>query len=283
MNERCLIINADDFGMCYSTNQAIRTLLLEGSITSASLMMTCPWVTEAVSFLKQHPSMDVGIHFTHTSEWKHYKWGPLHTNLKTLVDKYGNFPAETETVIARADHDELREEAIAQMELALRMGVDPTNIDNHMGSMHHVMDILLELCERYQLPLRYSKNVNPLLVSKYRIGPNHEDIVHKAEKKGIVLLDYIEMLPFFPQDGAEPGYEFTKEVAIKYIQELKAGVTELVLHPSLDTDELKAITNTWKVRRFEFDVFRDSEIQALLKKEDVRLVHWRDLRDLQRT
>ncbi len=30
MNERCFIINGDDFGMCHSTNQAIRILLLKG-------------------------------------------------------------------------------------------------------------------------------------------------------------------------------------------------------------------------------------------------------------
>jgi predicted glycoside hydrolase/deacetylase ChbG (UPF0249 family) len=75
-NERFLILNADDFGMCHSTNEAISTLLTEGSITSASLMMTCPWTLEAVRMVKQNPSMDVGIHFTHTSEWNVYKWGP---------------------------------------------------------------------------------------------------------------------------------------------------------------------------------------------------------------
>ena len=42
-DERFLIINADDYGLCHSTNQAIDTLLAEGFITSASLMVACPW------------------------------------------------------------------------------------------------------------------------------------------------------------------------------------------------------------------------------------------------
>jgi predicted glycoside hydrolase/deacetylase ChbG (UPF0249 family) len=72
-NERLLILNADDFGMCHSTNQAIGTLLTEGAITSASLMVTSPWLLEAVAFVKRNPKADVGIQITHTSEWDHYK------------------------------------------------------------------------------------------------------------------------------------------------------------------------------------------------------------------
>jgi predicted glycoside hydrolase/deacetylase ChbG (UPF0249 family) len=272
--DRFLIINADDFGMCHSTNRAIGTLLQEGFITSASIMMTCPWVTEAVSFVRQHPQ----IHITHTSEWEHYKWGPLRKDLSTLKDEYGYFPSNTATVIAEADPEELRKEAVAQIELAIKMGIDPTNIDNHMGSMDHVTDILLELCQAYKLPLRYPKHAHP----KLNI-PHNEQLVKHAEVKGIFLPDYVMFLPFYPPDeGFELTYDFTKDAAIQCIQELKPGITELLFHPFMDTEELKGITKTWKVRRFEFDVFRDEEIVRLLKKEEIRLITWREIRNMQR-
>lgn len=277
-NEKLLIINADDFGMCHSTNQAISTLLLEGSITSASLMMTCPWVIEAVSFVKRNPKLDVGIHITHTSEWEHFKWGPLKTNLTTLTDEYGHFPSETATVIAKADPEELYEEAVAQIELALKMGIDPTNIDNHMGSMNHVTDILLQLCQSYRLPLRYPKHAHPKLNQSH-----NKQLVQHAAEKGILLPDYVEFLPFFSTvEGIEPNYNSTKEATIECIRELKPGITELLFHPSMDTEELKSITKTWKMRRFEFDVFRDKEIAKLLYKEEIRLISWRDIRNMQR-
>jgi chitin disaccharide deacetylase len=276
-NERFLILNADDFGMCHSTNEAINTLFTEGAITSASLMMTCPWTLEAIHLIKKNPSMDVGIHLTHTSEWNVYKWGPLSSNMNTLVDKNGYFPADTDTALNQADPDQLREEAIAQIEFALKSGLDPTNIDNHMGSMHHVMDILLDLCERYQLPLRYAKQGH-----SFRTQANHEEIIAHADKKGIQLPDHIEMLPFFAPEGKEPAYQITKEAAINCIHSLKPGVTELVFHPSLDTSELKGITETWPMRRFEFDIFRDEEIQELLRSENIQLIQWRDLRNRQR-
>jgi len=274
-NERYLIINADDFGMCHSTNQAISTLFLEKAITSASLMVTTPWVLEASSILRQHPQMDVGVHITNTSEWEQYKWGGL-TNSKTLVNDFGHFPADTQSIIAHADPEELQAEAIAQIELAYKLGVDPSNIDNHMKSMHHVTEILIDLCTRYHLPLRYPKRSHAFLPE------NHQKLVSLAEQKGVLMPDFIEMLPFTPPEGEEPRYEITKQAAISYIRNLKPGITELIFHPSLDTEELKAITDTWSMRRFEFDVFRDQEIQSLLHSEDVRLISWRDLRKMQR-
>ncbi|NOU76675.1 ChbG/HpnK family deacetylase [Paenibacillus sp. LMG 31458] len=276
--DRLLIINADDFGMCHSTNRAIGTLLKEGYITSASIMMTCPWVTEAASFVRQNPQIDVGIHITHTSEWEHYKWGPLRRDLSTLKDQYGYFPSNTATVIAEVDPEELREEAVAQIELAIKMGIDPTNIDNHMGSMNHVTDILLELCQAYNLPLRYPKHAHP----KLNI-PHNEQLVKHAEEKGILLPDHVMFLPFFsPIEEVEPTYDSTKEATIQCIRELRPGITELPFHPSMDTEELKSITNTWKMRRFEFDVFKDKEIIKLLDKEEIRLITWRDIRNMQR-
>jgi predicted glycoside hydrolase/deacetylase ChbG (UPF0249 family) len=198
--------------------------------------------------------------------------------MNTLVDDNGYFPADSHAIVNLADRDQLREEAVAQMEFALKLGLDPTNIDNHMGSMHHEMEILLELCEKYQLPLRYAKNG-----LSFRKQENHEEIITLAEKKGILMPDYIEMLPFFAPEGEEPAYHITKEAAINCIRSLNPGITELIFHPSLDTGELKAITDTWQLRRYEFDVFRDIEIKALLRSEDIQLIRWRDLRTQQRT
>lgn len=283
-NERYLIINADDFGMCHSTNQAISKLLLEKVISSASIMVTTPWIQEAAEIVRKHPNFDVGIHITHTSEWNDYKWGGL-THLKTLVNEFGHFPPDTQSVVEKADYEELRTEAIAQIELAYKMGIEPTNIDNHMGSLHHIPELLLELCERYNLPLRYPKQLPPELA---RLGDptQHEEIINQAERKGILLPDFIKMLPFFPSDYPEDGqasrYELVKKAAENLIRGLEPGITELVSHPSLATYELKAITDTWEIRQYEFDLFRDEEFKKLLDEEGIKLMHWRDLRDQQR-
>ncbi len=47
---RLLIINADDFGMCNSINEAVIETLKQGVIHSTSLMVPCPWALQAMHF-----------------------------------------------------------------------------------------------------------------------------------------------------------------------------------------------------------------------------------------
>lgn len=45
--DRLLIVNADDFGMCHANNLAIQQLFEEGAISSSTLMFPCGWAKEA--------------------------------------------------------------------------------------------------------------------------------------------------------------------------------------------------------------------------------------------
>ncbi|HTF19976.1 MAG TPA: ChbG/HpnK family deacetylase, partial [Chryseolinea sp.] len=74
---RVLILHVDDAGMSLDSNEGAIKAMTEGVATSVSVMMPCPWVPGFVSFLKQHPLTDAGLHLTLTSEWDNYRWGPL--------------------------------------------------------------------------------------------------------------------------------------------------------------------------------------------------------------
>ena len=54
-------------------------------------MVPCPWFPEIAAYAKSHPERDFGLHLTHTSEWKTYKWGPVasKTEVPGLVDPQG--------------------------------------------------------------------------------------------------------------------------------------------------------------------------------------------------
>lgn len=274
--ERLLIIHADDFGMCHATNQAIIQLLDEGAISSTTLMVNCPWSLEAARAAASNPKYDVGVHLTLTSEWDHYKWGPVNQNgnIDSLVDDLGYFPSNLERV-AQADREQVRQEIVAQIETAIRMGVDPTHIDSHMGAYLYFMDIHIDVAATYNLPLRFTKNP----------PPGHsletlEEIAQLADSKGIIYPDRVVALPFSLNDGE--GYEDSKRNAINLLKDIKPGVTELLFHPSLDTEELKGITDTWKARKYEFDIFRDPEVKEIINSEKIKVIGWRDLRDIQR-
>ncbi|MBS4218727.1 polysaccharide deacetylase family protein [Bacillus sp. FJAT-49711] len=275
-NERLLILHADDFGMCHATNQAIIKLLDEGSISSTTLMVNCPWSTEAANAARNNPNFDVGVHLTLTSEWDRYKWGPvnLNGNVETLVNELGYFPPNLEKV-ALADREQVREEIVAQIEKAIQLGVDPTHLDSHMGAYLFFMDIHIEVAAEYNLPLRFTKNPP----SGFHVE-TMEELIQLADSKGVLYPDQVIGLPFWLNEG--DGYEASRQNAIDILKSLQAGITELLFHPSYESEELKAITDTWQARQYEFDIFRDPEVKKVLKEENIKVIGWKELREMQR-
>src|SRR5690349_18481794 len=62
--ERRLIVNADDFGLSRSVNEAVIRAHREGVLTSASLMVNEPGYQEAVELARANPRLGVGLHLT---------------------------------------------------------------------------------------------------------------------------------------------------------------------------------------------------------------------------
>jgi predicted glycoside hydrolase/deacetylase ChbG (UPF0249 family) len=103
-NAKLLILHADDLGVAHSEDSASFDALDKGVISSASIMMPTPWVTEVARYFKAHPDADLGLHLTLTSEWETYRWGPVapRDSVRSLLDEDGTFPRQVQTVMARA-------------------------------------------------------------------------------------------------------------------------------------------------------------------------------------
>ena len=74
---RLLVIHADDLGMAHSVNSAIFEAFENHWITSASILVPCPWFPEVATWAKTHPDADLGIHLDLNSEWTTYRWRPI--------------------------------------------------------------------------------------------------------------------------------------------------------------------------------------------------------------
>lgn len=288
--ERLLLINADDFGLCHSVNSGIQQLLLDNIVSSATLMMPCGWAREAALWSARHPQIDVGIHLTFTSEWDFYRWGPVNRKGSTasLVTNEGYFPKDSKTFEQQADADQVRDELIAQIEMALAMGMKPTHADNHMGSLYglatgrNFLPAVLDVCASYGLPFRLPRY---LLQENGQIAPPElaeqaKQVAQLADTKGVVILDYLVGLPFQLQDGET--FESLKTNMQLLLKGLHPGVTELIIHPSLVTDELNAFHGQPEKRGMELELFRDADIQQTLQEEGIRIIRWRELQKLQR-
>ncbi len=127
---KLVIINADDLGSCHSANVGVFECLATGTVTSATLMVPCPWAREASS---RYRGEDVGVHLTVTAEYELYRWGPI-THAPSLLGGDGGFPRTVEDVWDHADLDEVRRECRAQIERAILWGFDVSHLDSHMGT-----------------------------------------------------------------------------------------------------------------------------------------------------
>ena len=77
-----------------------------------------------------------------------------------------------------------------------------------------------------------------------------------------------------------PGSRSTIE---RLVFDLRPGVTEVYVHPAIDTPELRAAWPDWGARVDDHDlVVRDGALRTMLDRGSVTLVGYRALRELQR-
>src|SRR6185503_13954375 len=68
MQERSLIVNADDFGLSPGVNAGVARTHEQGILTSASLMVRRPAAAAAAEYAQGTPALGVGLHVD-LGEW----------------------------------------------------------------------------------------------------------------------------------------------------------------------------------------------------------------------
>ncbi len=273
--DRLLIVNGDDAGMCHTANLATIESLEKGQMTSATIMVPCPWFPEMAAYAKLHPEKDFGVHLCHTSEWRGYRWGPIapREQVPGLVDPQGYFWRDVADVYAHATPEQALIEGRAQIKRALAAGVDVTHLDSHMGALQYdpeYMKAYLQLAVEFDLPVRMA--AHETLAAR-----GHPEVREQFAARGIVSPD---AFVFDELKNAENG---VRDFWLGVVKNLKPGLTELYIHAGLPSDELKAITSSWSKRAEEFEVFTHcDEMKQLIATEKIILIGYRPLRDLQR-
>ena len=60
------------------------------------------------------------------------------------------------------------------------------------------------------------------------------------------------------------------------------GVTETYIHPALECDELKGITNSWHRRVWEYKLFSDPKTKQHIDSLGIKLINYRDLAEMKK-
>lgn len=274
-----LILHADDFGMSHSVNRAIIEMLENGAVSSASIMMPCPWVPEAAAYARRRPEKDIGLHLTLNSEWKTLRWGPLapRDRVPGLLDPEGYlWPAVAQTA-SQATAQEVEAELRAQIEHARRLGIRFTHLDTHMGTLYARPDyfqVFEKLGREYGVPILRVKPTEravaqaPEGIRKYLL-----DNEERYRAEGVFRLD---TLLSDPARGART-YEERRAAYHAALRALEPGVHMMILHPGRDDDELRAATSSAPQREGDYRIFLEGETRELIRQLGIKLVGWQDV------
>ena len=270
-NDKLLIIHADDLGLSNSVNQASFEALKNKYVNSASVMIPAPNSIEVANYFKKNPDIDLGLHLTFTSEWKDYKWHGISQkdSIPSLINNNGNFYEKKKEVIKNSNPRDIRKELQSQIDYAISIGIKPTHLDSHEGVLFfspEFFKIYLEISEKNRLPVFVPKLLAPHFNNDF---PQPKNLVfikmYMADKK-ISFEDW-------------PGYYES------ILNDLGPGLNEMIVHLGLDNNEMKKITSNRiafgsKWRNLDFKVVSSPEFKASLIKNDIKLVTWREIKDI---
>jgi predicted glycoside hydrolase/deacetylase ChbG (UPF0249 family) len=270
-DSKLLILHADDLGAAHSIDVASFAGLENGAVTSASIMVPTPWIAEVAAYARAHPNADLGLHLTLTSEWQTYRWGSVESadKVASLLDSAGTFPSDEKFVAANAKPAEVEREIRAQISRALSMGIRPTHLDSHMGSLFTTPALIatyVKVAHEYRLPFLAIKG-SALAAPEAGVTPRD------------VVLDALVIA------GENVPRDQWKQFYLDAINNLKPGLTEIIVHLGHDDAELQAVMvnhepygATW--RQHDYDVMTSPEFKKALKDNHVILVTWRELQKL---
>jgi predicted glycoside hydrolase/deacetylase ChbG (UPF0249 family) len=260
---RVVIFNCDGLGASHAVNAGVYESLRTGLATSATIMIPAPWAREAAS---RYRGEDVGVHLTLNAEHDRYRWGPI-TNAPSLLDGDGGFPRTLDDLWDHADLDESRRELRAQIERAILWGFDISHLDSHLGSLQlrpEFFDIYLDLAIEFSLPIRLSS-----ADTQRAVGFPFREL---AAEEGVLFPDHFVLV-------AGVG---SRRVVERAVHQLRPGVTELHLHPAIDTPEQRAYDDDWSHRVDDHHLLCfDTELPVMLRRAGVERIGYRPLRQLQ--
>jgi hopanoid biosynthesis associated protein HpnK len=270
---RRLIVNADDFGLSASVNEAVRRAHQEGILTTASLMVNEPGFEEAVELARQNPRLGIGLHLTLLCGHSALPAQKI-PGLANSEGEFSNNPPRTgfRYFFNRRLQPQLRAEIHAQFEKFRATGLLLDHVNGHLHMHLHpaVLKVLMQDAEQFQLQrVRLTRDpfrLNLRLASGrlgYRLS--HAVIFNSLAARA-------------RRQFAEHGIKHTSHVfgllqnalvnedyVSRLLPQLPLGDSELYSHPSLH--EFK----------HEFDALISPRVREGVSRSGIELIRYQDL------
>jgi len=271
---RCLIVNADDFGLSEGVSRGILRAHREGILTSTTFMVNFPWAEEMAPLLEEAPDLGVGVHLNLTTGQPILPPGQV----RTLVNHQGSFAKALVPLAVRADMTEVHREWSAQVAKGIALlGRTPTHLDTHRFLQGHpaFAAVMLEVARTYGIPAVRCLYAGPdMSISEmFRSWNPARYLVDRYLHKSAQLV---------AQSGlgcpaAIMAGDFDLPGLLAKLERVGEGVTELVSHPGLVDDQLRSLSSMQDHREAELAALTSPEARSRVERLGIALVSFAHL------
>ncbi len=268
-----LIVNADDFGLSHSANEAVICAHRDGILTSASLMVNEPGFDEAVKLAKENPKLGVGLHLTllHGHSASPPKKIP---GLVNSQREFSNSPVGVgmKYFFSRDLREQLRAEIHAQFEKFHTTGLPLDHVNGHLHLHLHptVFKILMEDSEKLGIThLRFTRDclarARKISSGHFFYKLSHATIFEFLSRRARKALSAKKIRHAQITFGLLQNARVDEDYILKLLPLLPEGDSELYSHPSLDKF------------KHEFDALVSPRVKELVQKLGIELIRYQDL------
>jgi hopanoid biosynthesis associated protein HpnK len=264
-----LIINVDDYGWSEGVNEAVCRLYDAGIVTSTSLMVAGPALSEGLERLENRPGLAVGLHVALVAAPSVLP----PQGLRHIVDERGWLSSRHARAglgysLLPAWRSELARETAAQFHAFARLGLPWSHVDSHRH-FHLTPALFREM-------LRHSREYG---ASGFRVPEDDWQLYHRMDpvdaRKQRTLARVFSLLAGRQRSALrDSGFTLTDRcyglfrtgrLDAEYLAELVGrmpdGLHELHCHPDVSTEKGQA----------EFEALASPAFRGALEKREVRL------------
>ncbi len=238
---KLLIITADDFGLHEAVNQAVEHAVRDGVLTTTSLMVGAPAAADAVRRARELPDLSVGLHLVLADGWSVLP----PRSIPALVDSRGRFGNSMVRDGVRffalpAVRRQLEAEIRAQFQAFADTGLplDHVNAHKHFHLHPTLLEMLLRIGAEFGVPaVRLPRE--PAWVTRRAggaiAGPAVAGLLspwlaimrRRLKAARIAHNDYVF--------GMSDSGSMVEARLLEALQSLPDGVTEIYLHPAVES------------------------------------------------
>lgn len=278
-----LIINADDFGLHETVNLGIIQGYTAGIITSTTIMPSGKAFEHAVCLVESHQKLGVGVHLTLVGE----KPVCHPDQVKSLVNQDGYLSPQYPQflkgyLLGKIQLADIRRELTAQVKKVIASGIQITHLDSHqhMHIVPGIMNITIDIAKEFgikavRIPgepyfFRGGHPCPPMrFVARSGLTMLSQLANKKARKNQLVMPEH-----FF---GMLAGGNMREEFLLAILETLPHGISEIMMHPGSNNEELNAIY-PWNYHgQEELAAVTSSKVRQYIRENHIKLISFRDL------